>query len=107
MMFRTFGNHVIEVGENSVHWVDAPFSPARNLCRCNLGEARRYGRHQWWQDAVFYEIIPAVLRLLPSLLLPLLLVLDSNNDGVGDLNGISSKMSYLHELGVDAIWITP
>ncbi len=56
---------------------------------------------------MFYEIIPAVLRLLPSLLLPLLLVLDSNNDGVGDLNGISSKMSYLHELGVDAIWITP
>ena len=32
---------------------------------------------------------------------------DSNNDGVGDLNGITSKMDYLHELGVDAIWITP
>jgi alpha-glucosidase len=50
--------------------------------------------HQWWQHAVFYEIYPRSFA-------------DSNNDGVGDLKGISSKMSYLHELGVDAIWITP
>jgi len=50
--------------------------------------------HQWWQHAVFYEIYPRSFA-------------DSNNDGVGDLNGISSKMSYLHQLGVDAIWITP
>ncbi len=50
--------------------------------------------HQWWQHAVFYEIYPRSFA-------------DSNNDGVGDLNGISSKMSYLHELGVDAVWITP
>jgi len=50
--------------------------------------------HQWWQHAVFYEIYPRSFA-------------DSNNDGVGDLDGISSKMSYLHELGVDAIWITP
>jgi alpha-glucosidase len=50
--------------------------------------------HQWWQHAVFYEIYPRSFA-------------DSNNDGIGDLNGISSKMSYLRELGVDAIWITP
>ena len=50
--------------------------------------------HQWWQHAVFYEIYPRSFA-------------DSNNDGVGDLNGITSKMGYLHELGVDAIWITP
>jgi alpha-glucosidase len=50
--------------------------------------------HQWWQHSVFYEIYPRSFA-------------DSNNDGVGDLNGISSKMSYLQELGVDAIWITP
>lgn len=50
--------------------------------------------HQWWQHAVFYEIYPRSFA-------------DSNNDGAGDLKGISSKMSYLHELGVDAIWITP
>ncbi|MGA2353932.1 MAG: alpha-glucosidase [Terriglobales bacterium] len=50
--------------------------------------------HQWWQNAVFYEIYPRSFA-------------DSNNNGIGDLNGISSKMSYLHDLGVDAIWITP
>jgi len=50
--------------------------------------------HPWWQHAVFYEIYPRSFA-------------DSNDDGVGDLNGISSKMSYLHDLGVDAIWITP
>ena len=50
--------------------------------------------HQWWQHAVFYEIYPRSFA-------------DSNNDGVGDLKGITSKMAYLHGLGVDAIWITP
>ena len=33
--------------------------------------------------------------------------MDSNNDGIGDLNGITSKMEYLKWLGVDAIWIAP
>jgi alpha-glucosidase len=50
--------------------------------------------HRWWQHAVFYEIYPRSFA-------------DSNNDGIGDLNGITSKMNYLHQLGVDAIWITP
>jgi alpha-glucosidase len=50
--------------------------------------------HQWWQHAVFYEIYPRSFA-------------DSNNDGVGDLKGIASKLDYLKSLGVDAIWITP
>lgn len=50
--------------------------------------------HQWWQHAVFYEIYPRSFA-------------DSNNDGVGDLKGITAKLGYLHQLGVDAIWITP
>ena len=50
--------------------------------------------HQWWQHAVFYEIYPRSFA-------------DSNNDGVGDINGITSKLDYLHWLGVDAIWLTP
>jgi alpha-glucosidase len=50
--------------------------------------------HQWWQHAVFYEIYPRSFA-------------DSNNDGIGDLKGITSKLDYLHDLGVDAIWITP
>jgi alpha-glucosidase len=50
--------------------------------------------HPWWQNAVFYEIYPRSFA-------------DSNNDGVGDLKGITSKLDYLKELGVDAIWISP
>src|SRR6516165_4410526 len=50
--------------------------------------------HQWWQHAVFYEVYPRSFA-------------DSNNNGIGDLKGITSKLSYLRDLGVDAIWITP
>ncbi len=50
--------------------------------------------HDWWKHAVFYEIYPRSFA-------------DSNNDGIGDLNGIDSHLDYLKDLGVDAIWITP
>jgi alpha-glucosidase len=49
---------------------------------------------EWWHHAVFYEVYPRSFA-------------DSNNDGVGDLKGITSKLGYLKQLGVDAIWITP
>jgi len=48
----------------------------------------------WWRGAVFYEIY---IRSFA----------DSNDDGIGDLPGIMSKLDYLKSLGVDAIWITP
>jgi alpha-glucosidase len=48
----------------------------------------------WWKHAVVYEIYPRSFQ-------------DSNGDGVGDLNGITERMSYLQGLGVDAIWIAP
>jgi alpha-glucosidase len=56
--------------------------------------AVRADGHQWWQDAVFYEIYPRSFA-------------DSNGDGVGDLKGIGSRLDYLKDLGVDAIWISP
>lgn len=49
---------------------------------------------QWWKHAVFYEIYPRSFA-------------DINNDGVGDLRGIASKLDYLKDLGVNAIWISP
>jgi alpha-glucosidase len=48
----------------------------------------------WWKHAVIYEIYPRSFQ-------------DSNGDGVGDLNGIASRLDYLQALGVDAIWISP
>src|ERR671918_1271548 len=48
----------------------------------------------WWKQAVFYEIYIRSFQ-------------DSNDDGIGDLNGITSRLDYLRDLGVDALWITP
>jgi alpha-glucosidase len=48
----------------------------------------------WWKGAVLYEIYPRSFQ-------------DSNNDGIGDLNGITQRLDYLKTLGVDAIWLTP
>ncbi|HKW16702.1 MAG TPA: alpha-glucosidase [Terriglobales bacterium] len=48
----------------------------------------------WWKHAIIYEIYPRSFQ-------------DSNGDGVGDMNGITSRLDYLKDLGVDAIWITP
>jgi alpha-glucosidase len=48
----------------------------------------------WWRDAVTYQIY---IRSFA----------DSNGDGIGDVEGIRSRLPYLKELGVDAIWITP
>jgi alpha-glucosidase len=48
----------------------------------------------WWKHAVIDELYPRSFQ-------------DSNGDGIGDLNGITSRLRYLHDLGVDAIWIAP
>jgi alpha-glucosidase len=48
----------------------------------------------WWKHAVIYEIYPRSFQ-------------DSNGDGIGDLNGITSRLDYLKGLGVDAIWLSP
>ena len=48
----------------------------------------------WWQRAIIYEIYPRSFQ-------------DSNDDGIGDLNGILRRLDYLVHLGIDAIWITP
>ena len=54
---------------------------------CDVKEA-------WWKEAVFYQIYPRSFK-------------DSNDDGIGDINGIISKLDYLKDLGVDALWICP
>ena len=52
------------------------------------------GRPDWWKHAVVYEIYPRSFA-------------DSNNDGVGDIAGITAHLDYLTALGVDAVWVTP
>ena len=48
----------------------------------------------WWKEAVVYQIYPRSFC-------------DSNGDGIGDLNGITSKLDYLKEFGIDVIWLSP
>ena len=48
----------------------------------------------WWLDAVFYQVYPRSFA-------------DSNGDGIGDLDGIRSKLDHLEWLGVDALWLSP
>ena len=49
---------------------------------------------QWWKESVVYQIYPRSF-------------MDSNGDGIGDLQGIISKLDYLKELGIDVIWLSP
>ena len=48
----------------------------------------------WWKSAVIYQIYPRSFQ-------------DSNGDGIGDLQGITSRLDYLADLGIDAIWLSP
>lgn len=48
----------------------------------------------WWKEAAFYQIYPRSFA-------------DSNGDGVGDLKGVTGKLDYLKNLGIDALWISP
>ncbi|MBK8905789.1 MAG: DUF3459 domain-containing protein [Anaerolineaceae bacterium] len=50
--------------------------------------------NKWWQTGIVYQIYPRSFQ-------------DSNGDGVGDLPGIEQRLGYLHDLGIDAIWISP
>lgn len=51
-------------------------------------------KRTWWKEAVIYQIYPRSF-------------MDSNGDGIGDLQGIISKLDYLKYLGIDVIWLSP
>ncbi len=51
-------------------------------------------KHPWWKDAIIYQIYPRSFQ-------------DSNDDGIGDLQGIRSRLDYLEDLGITAIWLSP
>ncbi|AJY77809.1 alpha-glucosidase [Paenibacillus beijingensis] len=48
----------------------------------------------WWKESVVYQIYPRSFQ-------------DTNGDGIGDLRGVISRLGYLHDLGIDVIWLCP
>lgn len=51
-------------------------------------------KKDWWKEAVVYQVYPRSFQ-------------DSNGDGIGDLPGITARIPYLKELGIDVIWLSP
>ncbi|WP_327291447.1 glycoside hydrolase family 13 protein [Streptomyces sp. NBC_01198] len=70
----------------SQHLSDAPRSAA--------APAADAGHGDWWRDAVIYQVYPRSFA-------------DGNGDGMGDLAGITARLPYLRDLGVDAVWLSP
>ncbi len=60
----------------------------------NSAHAAVADRRDWWRDAVIYQVYPRSFA-------------DSNGDGMGDLEGVRSRLPYLRDLGVDAVWLSP
>jgi alpha-glucosidase len=69
----------------SQHLTDAPSSAAA---------AADAERRDWWRDAVIYQVYPRSFA-------------DGNGDGMGDLPGVTARLPYLRDLGVDAVWLSP
>ncbi|OLZ69318.1 alpha-glucosidase [Streptomyces sp. IMTB 2501] len=67
-----------------------PAAPAPHSAAAAVADRRR----DWWRDAVIYQVYPRSFA-------------DSNGDGMGDLEGVRSRLPYLRDLGVDAVWLSP
>lgn len=63
-------------------------------CRGTGDRKGQKGESLWWEDAVFYQIWPRSFQ-------------DSDGDGIGDFKGMTSRLDYLADLGITAIWLTP
>jgi oligo-1,6-glucosidase len=73
----------------------SPEPATANAIRPSQGVTVINGYSQrWWKEAVVYQIYPRSFQ-------------DSNGDGIGDLNGITRRLDYLKNLGVDVIWLSP
>jgi alpha-amylase len=64
------------------------------LSACVPSSSHSTSQERWWRNSVFYEIFVRSYC-------------DSNGDGIGDFNGITSKLDYLQNLGIQGIWLMP
>jgi oligo-1,6-glucosidase len=82
---------VVAIGSSAQSAKPATVQPAPSTSGLTL--INGYSQH-WWKEAVIYQIYPRSFQ-------------DSNGDGIGDLNGITSRLDYLQNLGVNVIWLSP
>ena len=68
--------------------------PEKNSQPLARSKPRELSSQKWWQNAVFYQIFPRSFK-------------DSDGDGNGDFQGMTSQLDYLADLGITAIWLTP
>ena len=61
---------------------------------CREAEQKKFTDEKWWKEAVVYQIYPRSFK-------------DSDGDGIGDLKGIISKLDYIKNLGINAVWLNP
>src|SRR3954447_8496460 len=64
------------------------------LSRIEAEDAPGNTGEQWWRSAVVYQIYPRSFA-------------DADGNGIGDLRGIIDRVPYLHDLGVDVVWLSP
>ena len=75
----------------------APLAPSTDpveLATMPLPETGRMSDPSWWRQAAVYQIYPRSFA-------------DANGDGIGDLRGITSRVPYLRDLGIEAVWLSP
>lgn len=61
---------------------------------CSVLRADEFSANNWWDDAQLYQVYPRSFK-------------DSDGNGIGDLNGITSKLDYFKSIGVNAFWMNP
>lgn len=71
-----------------------PFFLPKLDCTERMNQMSEIQKTDWWKKSVIYQIYPRSFQ-------------DSNGDGIGDIRGIISRLDYLHDLGIDAIWLSP